>query len=235
MIVVLVVGGYNASRDLDPERTQCRAQAGQRRARHQDRRDRHAQAGNRSAKARQQAVEDLQGDRNQPVYLFDELVRQTPQGVYLQVVQAGRPARHADRLRPVAGTGRRTAAQPGRRLGLAGAARPGRSRARCRWPGSKTGKQGRRIHAWACGIKRPRDKDAAEAGTEPPASGRSRRGADVGDGQRHRAPRSGIAENDTNMNIDLKSSASRCGPVPEPAGRQPGQWPLAPRLLCGSA
>jgi type IV pilus assembly protein PilN len=35
-------------------------------------------------KARQQAVEDLQGDRNQPVYLLDELVKQTPQGVYLK-------------------------------------------------------------------------------------------------------------------------------------------------------
>lgn len=35
-------------------------------------------------KARQQAVEDLQGDRNQPVYLLDELVRQTPAGVYLK-------------------------------------------------------------------------------------------------------------------------------------------------------
>ncbi len=35
-------------------------------------------------KARQQAVEDLQGDRNQPVYLLEELVRQTPQGVYLK-------------------------------------------------------------------------------------------------------------------------------------------------------
>jgi type IV pilus assembly protein PilN len=35
-------------------------------------------------KSRQQAVEDLQGDRNQPVYLFDELVRQTPEGVYLK-------------------------------------------------------------------------------------------------------------------------------------------------------
>ena len=35
-------------------------------------------------KARQQAVEDLQGDRNQPVYLMDELVRQTPEGVYLK-------------------------------------------------------------------------------------------------------------------------------------------------------
>jgi type IV pilus assembly protein PilN len=35
-------------------------------------------------KARQQAVEDLQGDRNQPVYLLDELVKQTPTGVYLK-------------------------------------------------------------------------------------------------------------------------------------------------------
>ena len=35
-------------------------------------------------KSRQQAVEDLQGDRNQPVYLFDELVRQAPEGVYLK-------------------------------------------------------------------------------------------------------------------------------------------------------
>ena len=35
-------------------------------------------------KARQQAVEDLQGDRNQPVYLLDELVKNTPPGVYLK-------------------------------------------------------------------------------------------------------------------------------------------------------
>ena len=35
-------------------------------------------------KARQQAVEDLQGDRNQPVYLLDELVKQVPEGVYLR-------------------------------------------------------------------------------------------------------------------------------------------------------
>lgn len=35
-------------------------------------------------KARQQAVEDLQGDRNQPVYLMDELVKQVPEGVYLR-------------------------------------------------------------------------------------------------------------------------------------------------------
>lgn len=35
-------------------------------------------------KARQQAVEDLQGDRNQPVFLMDELVKQVPTGVYLK-------------------------------------------------------------------------------------------------------------------------------------------------------
>jgi type IV pilus assembly protein PilN len=36
-------------------------------------------------KARQQAVEDLQGDRNQPVYLMDELVKATPNGVFLKM------------------------------------------------------------------------------------------------------------------------------------------------------
>ena len=35
-------------------------------------------------KARQQAVEDLQGDRNQPVFLLSELVKYTPEGVYLE-------------------------------------------------------------------------------------------------------------------------------------------------------
>lgn len=35
-------------------------------------------------KARQQAVEALQADRNQPVYLMTELVRQVPEGVYLK-------------------------------------------------------------------------------------------------------------------------------------------------------
>ena len=38
-------------------------------------------------KARQKAVEDLQTDRNTPVYLLDELVKQTPEGVYLTSVK----------------------------------------------------------------------------------------------------------------------------------------------------
>ncbi len=37
-----------------------------------------------SLKARQRAVEDLQADRNLPVHLLDELVKQVPEGVYLQ-------------------------------------------------------------------------------------------------------------------------------------------------------
>jgi type IV pilus assembly protein PilN len=42
-------------------------------------------------RARQQAVEDLQADRNQPVYLLDELTRQIPEGIYLRSVkQEGR-------------------------------------------------------------------------------------------------------------------------------------------------
>jgi len=35
-------------------------------------------------KSRQQAVEDLQGDRNQPVFLLSELVKYTPEGIYLR-------------------------------------------------------------------------------------------------------------------------------------------------------
>lgn len=38
-------------------------------------------------KARQQAVEDLQGDRNQPVFMLDEFVKLTPEGVYLRTLK----------------------------------------------------------------------------------------------------------------------------------------------------
>ena len=40
-----------------------------------------------SLKARQKAVEDLQTDRNVPVHLLDELVKQTPEGVYLTTIK----------------------------------------------------------------------------------------------------------------------------------------------------
>jgi type IV pilus assembly protein PilN len=43
-----------------------------------------------SLKARQKAVEDLQTNRNIPVYLLDELVRYTPEGIYFTAIkQAG--------------------------------------------------------------------------------------------------------------------------------------------------
>lgn len=38
-------------------------------------------------RARQRAVEDLQADRNLPVYLLDELTKQTPEGIYLRGVR----------------------------------------------------------------------------------------------------------------------------------------------------
>jgi type IV pilus assembly protein PilN len=38
-------------------------------------------------RARQRAVEDLQADRNQPVYLLDEIVKQVPEGIYLKTVK----------------------------------------------------------------------------------------------------------------------------------------------------
>ena len=38
-------------------------------------------------KARQKAVEDLQSDRNIPVHLLNELVKQTPEGVYLSSIK----------------------------------------------------------------------------------------------------------------------------------------------------
>jgi type IV pilus assembly protein PilN len=38
-------------------------------------------------KARQKAVEDLQTDRNVPVHLLNELVKQTPEGVYLTSIK----------------------------------------------------------------------------------------------------------------------------------------------------
>jgi len=38
-------------------------------------------------RARQRAVEDLQADRNLPVYLLDELVKQVPEGIYLRSIK----------------------------------------------------------------------------------------------------------------------------------------------------
>jgi type IV pilus assembly protein PilN len=117
-------------------------------------------------KARQQAVEDLQGDRNQPVYLLEELVRQTPQGVHLRsfsqdgqrVTMTGyaqSQERVAELLRNLASASpwlERPELVEVKSMTLAG---------------SKTGK---RVNEFtlSVGVKRPRDKDAA---AEPGAAG----------------------------------------------------------------
>lgn len=83
-LVVLLVGGYNAGRiSIQEQRNQALATA------NADLDKKIAEIATLrqeidALQARQQAVEDLQADRNQPVTLLDELVRQTPDGVYLK-------------------------------------------------------------------------------------------------------------------------------------------------------
>ena len=159
--VVLVVGGYNASRiSIQNERNLVIKTA-------------NAELDKKIAaiatlkqeiealKARQQAVEDLQGDRNQPVYLLDELVKQTPTGVYLKSFKqdgqrvtlsgyAQSQERVAELLRNVAGASpwlERPDLTEVRAVALAQ---------------SKTGKKVVEF-TLAVGIKRPRDKDDAKA------------------------------------------------------------------------
>lgn len=84
VVLVMMVGGYNASQiSIQNERNNVLKTA------NEDLDKKIVEIATLKAeiealKARQQAVEDLQGDRNQPVYLLEELVRQTPQGVYLK-------------------------------------------------------------------------------------------------------------------------------------------------------
>jgi type IV pilus assembly protein PilN len=82
--VVLMVGGYNAGRiSIQEQRNQALTEA------NADLDKKIAEIATLrqeidALQARQQAVEDLQADRNQPVTLLDELVRQTPDGVFLK-------------------------------------------------------------------------------------------------------------------------------------------------------
>jgi type IV pilus assembly protein PilN len=84
VVIVMVVGGYNASQiSIQNERNALIETA------NADLDKKIAEIATlkqeiEALKARKQAVEDLQGDRNQPVYLLDELVQQTPQGVYIK-------------------------------------------------------------------------------------------------------------------------------------------------------
>lgn len=124
-------------------------------------------------KARQQAVEDLQGDRNQPVYLLDELVKQTPPGVYLkqfkqegQRVTVGGYAQSQERVSELL-------------RNLSGASpwleRPDLIEVRSSNLGQ--GKTAKKVVEFnlIVGIKRPRDKDTppddAKPGAKPAAQG----------------------------------------------------------------
>lgn len=115
-------------------------------------------------KARQQAVEDLQGDRNQPVYLLDELVKQTPAGVYLKSFKqdgqrvtlsgyAQSQERVAELLRNLAGNS-------------PWLERPELTEVKAATlQQSKTGKKVVEF-TLTVGIMRPRDKDGAKAGAK---------------------------------------------------------------------
>ena len=112
-------------------------------------------------KARQQAVEDLQGDRNQPVYLMDELVRQVPEGTYLRSFkQAGQKVT----LNGYAQSNERVS-ELLRNLGNVSPwlERPDLVEIRASTVGQ--GKDLRKVFEFTVnvGIKRPRDADAAPA------------------------------------------------------------------------
>jgi type IV pilus assembly protein PilN len=160
VIIVMMVGGYNArqisiqeqrnaiirdaNRDLDKKIAEIATLKQEIEA----------------LKARQQAVEDLQGDRNQPVYLLDELVKQTPQGVHLRsfkqdgqrVLMSGlaqSQERVAELLRNLASNS-------------PWLEKPDLTEVRAvQLAGSKTGRKVVEF-TLAVAIKRPRDKDAAE-------------------------------------------------------------------------
>jgi type IV pilus assembly protein PilN len=166
--VVLVVGGYNASRiSIQNERNLVLTNA-------------NAELDKKIAaiatlkqeiealKARQQAVEDLQGDRNQPVYLLDELVKQTPTGVYLKGFKqdgqrvtltgyAQSQERVAELLRNLSG------ASPWLE-------KPELTEVKAQV--LQQGKSSKKVVEFTLGvgIKRPRDKDDAKAGAKPGAA-----------------------------------------------------------------
>jgi len=121
-------------------------------------------------KARQQAVEDLQSDRNQPVYLMDELVKQVPEGVYLNSLkQEGQRVA----LNGYAQSNERVS-ELLRNLGNNSAwlERPDLIEIRSANIGG-TGRDGKRVFAFTVnvGIKRPSEKDAKDAAATPKIAG----------------------------------------------------------------
>lgn len=83
-LIVLAVGGFISSKISDQTQRNEFIKAENARLDIQIKEVATLKAEIEALKARQQAVEDLQSDRNQPVYLMDELVKQVPEGVYLK-------------------------------------------------------------------------------------------------------------------------------------------------------
>lgn len=119
-------------------------------------------------KARQQAVEDLQSDRNQPVYLMDELVKQVPEGIYLRAFKQ-------DNQRVVVSGYAHSNERVSEMLRNMNGKSPWLERPDLIEIRSATvgqGKEQKRVFDFTVnvGIKRPRDKEAAAAGVSASAS-----------------------------------------------------------------
>ena len=84
LLAVLGVGSYNASQLADQEARNAFIKAENIKLDLQIKEIATLKQEIDALKARQQAVEDLQSDRNQPVYMMVELVRQVPEGIYLR-------------------------------------------------------------------------------------------------------------------------------------------------------
>jgi len=83
-LIVLMVGGYFSARLSSQQQRNNFIKQENAKLDHQIREVADLKQDIAALKARQQAVEDLQADRNQPVYLMDELAQQVPEGVYLK-------------------------------------------------------------------------------------------------------------------------------------------------------
>lgn len=83
-LIVLLIGAYFASKLSDQEQRNSFIKAENAKLDIQIKEVASLKQEIEALKARQQAVEDLQSDRNQPVYLMDELAQQVPEGSYLK-------------------------------------------------------------------------------------------------------------------------------------------------------
>jgi type IV pilus assembly protein PilN len=119
-------------------------------------------------KARQQAVEDLQSDRNQPIYLMDELAQQVPEGVYLKSFKQ-------DGQRVLLNGYAQSNERVSELLRNLGNHSPWLERPdliEIRSTGVGQGKDAKKVFEFTinAGIKRPRDQDQAAAATIVPAA-----------------------------------------------------------------